>query len=116
MRHQLLRHRFDGQQRRVRLQAGHADRHADPRLRAARQVKHGAGDAGADAFGNKGRAVEVGVDQQDDEFLAAEASQRIGAAQFRADARGHFAQHFIAALVAIGVIDQLEMVDVDIHA
>ncbi|MNN34042.1 hypothetical protein D3C81_1478260 [compost metagenome] len=116
MRHQLLRHRFNRQQRRVRFQAGHADRHADPRLRAARQVEHGAGDAGADAFGHEGRAIKVGIDQQHDEFLAAKAAQRIGAAQFRADARGHFAQHFIAALVTMRVIDQLEMVDVDIHA
>jgi len=116
MRHQLLRHRLDRQQRRVRVQAGHADRHADPRLRAARQIEHGAGDAGADAFGHERGAVEVGIDQQHDEFLAAETAQRIRAAQFLADARCHFAQYFVAALVAMRVIDRFKMVDVDIHA
>src|SRR5450830_245053 len=73
-------------------------------------------DAGADALGDHGGAVQVRIDQEHDKLFAAEAPQGIGDAQLRLDAAGDFAQHFVAALVAHAVVDQLEMVDVDVHA
>nr|GEU28522.1 hypothetical protein [Tanacetum cinerariifolium] len=84
-------------------------------LQLGREGDHGAGHAGADALGHEGGAVEIGVDQQHHEFLAAETRQRVRGAQLVLDAGGHFAQHLVAAAVTDRIVDAFKVVDVDVH-
>ena len=55
---------------------------------------------------------DVGVGHHHDEFLAAIAAGQIDPADIGGDAAGEFAQHFVADVVAVGVVDRLEVVDV----
>ena len=58
-----------------------------------------------------------GVDagHHDDEFLAAQPTEQIAAADDAAQPIGEALEHEIADVVAIGVVDALEMVDVENH-
>jgi hypothetical protein len=98
------------------VQRRHADRDRHRQHLPVRHHEGLVGHAGADALGHHAGAFEVGVDQQHHEFLAAEAAQRVRHAQLGLDARRDFAQHVVAGLVAMAVVDLLEMVDVDVHA
>ena len=55
---------------------------------------------------------DVGIGHHHHEFLAAIAAGQIDAAHIGGDAAGEFLQHFVADVVAVGVVDRLEVVDV----
>ena len=59
--------------------------------------------------------VQVGLRHHDDEFLAAVAARQIDATDRLADAHREFAQHVVAGVVAVAVVDRLEEVDVEHH-
>ena len=59
--------------------------------------------------------MEVGLRHHDDEFLAAIPAGEIDAADRLADPFREFAQHVIAGIVAVTVIDRLEIIDVQHH-
>ena len=70
-------------------------------------------DALAQAFGDREGKRHIGVGHDDDEFLAAIAAGQIDAADIGGDAVGEFLEHFVADVVAVAVIDRLEVVDVE---
>ena len=71
------------------------------------------GHAGADAVAQH-RQVPVGHrPEHDEEFLAAPARDVVAGAHHPAQHLRHLLQHPVAGLVAVGVVDVLEMVDVD---
>nr|WP_314624467.1 hypothetical protein [uncultured Noviherbaspirillum sp.] len=51
--------------------------------------------------------------QHQREFLAAETGEQVFLAQFLHDRSHHGDEHHVAGLVAIGVVDRFEMVDVE---
>ncbi len=55
---------------------------------------------------------DVGIGHDDHEFLAAIAAGQIDAAHIGRNPAGEFAQHLVADVVAMGVVDRLEEVDV----
>ncbi len=58
--------------------------------------------------------AEIGdVDERDGELVAAEPREEVALAQRRLDAGGDLAQHRIAAAMVDGVVDLLELVDVE---
>ena len=65
------------------------------------------------AFDDLRRLLERAVGQDDEELLAAEADDRVGAAQLRVPGDRAFAQDRVAGEVAVGVVVGLEVVDVD---
>src|SRR6185312_12070005 len=62
-----------------------------------------------DAFG----LIGIGPRQEDAELFAAEAADDVGGAQHRLDGGGDGDQRLAAAVVAIAVVDRLEVVGVD---
>ena len=66
-------------------------------------------DALAHLFGNR----QVGTGQHHHEFLAARSAGQVDAPYRAADAPCHLLQHAVARVVAIGVVDRLEEVDVE---
>jgi hypothetical protein len=92
---------------RCRAHAHHgADRLAAPFERQARHVV-------ADALGRVERAQRVGVRQEDDELVAAEAAEQVGLAQRGGDRTRDLAQHQVAGQVSVQVVDALEVIDVN---
>ena len=96
------------QERAVRLvRPRHRDpdrhRHAESRLRDGR-TQPGPG---------LERLVRVGDRQQGGELVAADPEQRVAAAQGAAERGGDRAEDLVAVLVAVGVVDALEAVEVD---
>ena len=84
------------------------------RLRAPCWIANGSrGDAPAQPFGHHGRDRHVGFRHDDDEFLAAVAAGEIDAADRLADAQRELAQHVVAGVVAVRVVDRLEIIDID---
>jgi hypothetical protein len=70
-------------------------------------------DLGAQPLGENDGLVDRRVGEHDHELLAAEASDDVGrAGRLRDDARQH-AQHVVAREVAAGVVERLEVVDVE---
>ena len=65
------------------------------------------------ALGDDTRHLVVRVRQQHDEFLAADARHDVAAARRARDDLDELAQHGVAAEVADGVVDRLEVIDVD---
>ena len=63
----------------------------------------------------RGLVGALDVRQQHDEFVAAQAADGVDLAHAGAHARRHFAQHDVAGLVAMGVVDRLELVEVEEH-
>ena len=59
------------------------------------------------------RRVDVG--EQHSELVAALARQRVAGTQATTDALGEFLQQDVAFLMAVGVVDQLEAIDVEEH-
>ena len=91
---------------------GDADRDGDPWQGAVLAVPHGPHQA-AELFG-PGQRIGLGaVRHQHQQFLAAIAAGDIHAAQLGHQQRAHLAQHRIAGGMAVAVVDQLEMVEVD---
>src|SRR5207249_7823482 len=68
----------------------------------------------SDALGEDRRRVAArGARQQDGEFLAAIAAENVDGAQGGAAPLGQRAQHLIADVMAVLVVDGLEVVDVE---
>ena len=57
--------------------------------------------------------LDVGLGEDEHEFLAAVAADHVGRPQVLGDRLGHAAQDDVADGVAVGVVDGLEVVDVD---
>ena len=58
---------------------------------------------------------DIGVGHHHHEFLAAIAAGQIDAAHIGGDAAGEFLQHLVADVMAMGVVDRLEIIDVHDH-
>ncbi len=61
------------------------------------------------------RLVRVGDRQQGGELVAADPEQRVAAAQGAAERGGDRAEDLVAVLMAVGVVDALEAVEIDDH-
>ena len=70
-------------------------------------------DLGADALRELERAVQAGLWQRDRHLLAAVAGGLVHLARGLAQHAGDLAQHVVALEVAVGVVDALEVVDVE---
>ena len=57
--------------------------------------------------------MQFGCGQDDDEFFAADAAGHVDIADILADARGEFLEHAVADIMAMGIIDGLEVIDVE---
>ena len=68
-------------------------------------------------FGRNQRGIFAAtqIRQQDGEFIAPLTCQRVSRAQARARAQGEVLEQLVAFMMAVGVIDQFEAVDVDEH-
>ena len=66
----------------------------------------------ADLIGDDARRVETGLRQDDGEFLATVARRRVAAFDRVGERLGDEAQHLIADLVTVSVVEALEMIDV----
>src|SRR5690242_9555584 len=89
-----------------------ADRHRAERRSHMRppQVMYGA----TDAFCNLRRIVRAGARQDDGEFLTTVARRQIvWMKQAADDGHGNIAQAQVAALMAVAVVELLEVVDID---
>ena len=73
------------------------------------------GERGTQALGGKHGRLQVGVGADDEEFLASDPADAVAPPCRFAQHVGDFAQHMITGGVAVGVVDVLEMVDVDHH-
>ena len=94
------------------LEYGAADAHrqAGARLDAG---NIGQVDGCTDAFGDSRSDADVGIAQQDAEFLATNAPDRIAAAHDGTQFLGDELDRFVAGIVSVGVVDRLEMVGID---
>ncbi|WP_234287173.1 MULTISPECIES: hypothetical protein [Halomonadaceae] len=72
----------------------------------------GLSDLADQALGKRVEFLVLAYDQ-DDKLVAAEARQRVAVAQFALQALRHQAQQFVALLMAQGVVDMFELVQVD---
>ena len=72
-------------------------------------------DSGAQPLRRAQGARLVGVGQDRDELVAAPAGQLIARAHPGGQPARDLDQHLVARLVAVGVVDRLEVVDVDVH-
>ena len=70
-------------------------------------------DLAEDALGDRGGRVGVGVDQHDREFVAAQTKDRAGRRHRPREARTELTQQLVAGRVTEGVVDLLEVVEVD---
>lgn len=92
---------------------GHADRDGEREWLALGRGQAHLGHSAADAFGHHRGAVGRGVGQQGGKFFAPQAAQQVGIAQGMANGFGACADGHVARLVAVPVVDVLEVVDVD---
>ena len=70
-------------------------------------------DERAQLLGQDGPLLDVGLGQDQHEFLAAVAAQQVAGAHVGAQELGDPAQDDVAGGVPVGVVDDLEMVDID---
>src|SRR3954468_11687739 len=70
-------------------------------------------DGVADALGGVARSLPAGLRQDDDELLAAVATDHVDLADLVADAVGDLDHDRVAHLVAVGIVDLLEQVEVE---
>src|SRR5690606_14736058 len=103
--------RDESVQRVVRPQRGDADRDRDRGVLAAAPRA----DRAADPLRLLPCALERRMRQHEQELLPAVAPQRIGAAQRGGQRGGDLPEHHVARLVAVAVVDLLEVVDIE-HA
>ena len=66
----------------------------------------------AELVGQDGRVFDAGLGQQDHELLAAVSADPVGRAEVPPEARRDALEDRVAGLVAVGVVDRLEVVDV----
>jgi hypothetical protein len=102
----------------VFIERGHAHRYGQPDPVAAGQVvvphRDGQiGDVGTQPLSNLDRVGLTGLRQDDRELVAAEPASQIVAPQLLAQRIGDRAERSVSGQVTIGVVDHLEMVDVD---
>jgi len=98
----------------VLAQAGHAERRGQVRQFHAHVGKHdGVAQALAQALGHHRGQFDAGVGQYSQHFLAAEAHGEVGWAQRIADQAGGGRQRHVADDVAVGIVELLEVVEVD---
>jgi hypothetical protein len=70
----------------------------------------------ADLFGDDEGAADGGLAEDDDKLLATVAGRQVGAAfEAGGDGAGDAAQAFVTGLVAVGVVEQFEVIDVAHH-
>ena len=69
----------------------------------------------SDPLGDCGGCKAIRVRTKNNEFLTAVSGDRIARAQAVLDHAGDIAQNLVASLVAVGVVNALEVVDVDEH-
>ena len=94
--------------------AGDADRDRDRQVRRCRRPRSaGAATSVAQLLGQDGALLDVGLGQDEHELLAAVAADHVARPQVGADRLGDAAQDDVAGRVAVGVVDGLEVVDVD---
>ena len=94
------------------LQRSDADRGGDLNRLAPGSVQGQRRDAVADPVGDPDGVHRPGPGQQDDELLAAEPAGQIVVAQRAGQAQPDLAQHLIPEQMPVGVVDQLEPVQV----
>ena len=70
-------------------------------------------DQHAQLVGERGRVLHVGLREDEHELLAAVSAEHVRRPQVRPEHVGDAAQHNVARVVAVGVVDRLEEVDVD---
>jgi hypothetical protein len=73
----------------------------------------GVGDQGADLLGDDGGVFGAGVGEQDEEFLAAVAPGEVAVAHARGERAGDGGQDVVAGAVSVGVVDSLEVIEVE---
>ncbi len=93
--------------------AGDADRDRDRQVRVALDREALALDEVAQLLHQDGALLDVGLGEDQHEFLAAVAADHVAGAEVRAERLGDAAQDDVAGGVAVGVVDGLEVVDVD---
>jgi len=92
----------------------HPDAHRDAAGRSSEVVRRA--DAGEDLAGDDFQIAQfVDVGNDDREFIAAEARDRVGGARDRLQAAGDLSEQFVAGIVAIRVVDRLEAIEVEEH-
>jgi hypothetical protein len=69
----------------------------------------------SDSLGDCGGCTTIRVGAKNNEFLAAVSGDRIARPQAVLDDAGDVAQNVVSSLVAMGVVNALEVVDVDEH-
>ena len=87
------------------------DRHRQPGVGLDREMC--AFDERPQLLGQGSPFLDAGLGQDQHEFLAAVAADQVAGPQVARDDLGHPAQHDVATLVPVAVVDHLEMVDVD---
>ena len=95
----------------VRRETGHAKAAGDVVF-----AEHGVGrEPYAQAFGQRLRLLHAGFRHQDDELVAAVAGHDVGLAAPLFEQPAHARQHQVAFQMAEGVVDFLELVEIDQH-
>src|SRR6202021_1583540 len=70
-------------------------------------------DAVADALGGEGGLGFVGLGEEGDELLPADAGDEVAGAEVAGEALGGEGEGCVAALVAVAVVDLLEVVEIE---
>ena len=84
------------------------------RGRGQRTAAHGQlGQGGTSALGTVLGGMDVGTRQDQHELLATEATDRVAAPHHRAQPLGGRGQHAVALGVAVGVVDDLEVIEIE---
>jgi hypothetical protein len=92
---------------------GHADGQADKEFLAV--VDDRLGDGFEQALAVRGDGCLAQVGRRDHELVAADPRGDLIGLERAAQAIGHLAKHLVAHRVAVGVVDRLEAVEVEIH-
>jgi len=95
---------------------GHADASRDIESTAidVDRLAQGVGDTGCAGPGDEvGRLVTGQVRGDDHEFVAAQAGEGVGNADGASEILGDVPQELVADVVAVGVVDELEAVEID---
>jgi len=90
----------------------HADGHIDL---VSFQRDRGGGNFLADSIGNLDGKIEVGVREDDRKNLATVTTHNIGGSHFSTADIRQLLEHQVAGLVAMAIVDALEMVDINKH-
>lgn len=69
----------------------------------------------AHPFGNVGGEIQAAIEEEDAEFVAAQSRQNVARPKIIAEQYGDLTQQLVAGGVAACVVDQLELVEIQIH-